>query len=110
MIDFNYVVIPLFDAPFYDQSVTLESQSYILEFQYIERTELYTLTIYSSDRTLILAGVAVTPSYPIIRDYAIPGLTGYFMLVPKAVENNEAYKSFPDKINEYYDFYYVVEE
>lgn len=106
---FDTVSIKLFDSPFYEQSVTLEDQSYILQFQYVERLQLYLLSIFTPDRVPVLRGLGLTPNYPMIQDYAIPGLTGYFIMLPVASENNEAYKLYPDKINEYYELHYVSE-
>lgn len=105
----NYVDIPIQDEVFYDLSISLEGVSYILEFTYNERIKLYTLSLYDSDKTPIVLGVALVPEYPILLDYAIPNLNGYFLLTRKPININiqEPYKTYPDQLAEYYYLVYT---
>jgi hypothetical protein len=103
----RYVIVPLYEDPFYSYAISLEGESYILEFQYNERAELYFLSIYTADREPVVLGVGVVPYYPITLDYILPGLSGYFWLEEKATYNSEPYKEYPDKIHEYYNAYYI---
>lgn len=104
-----YVDIPLQDDPFYDLSISLEGNSYILEFIYNERMQLYTFSLYDAERNPIVQGEALVPEYPMFLDYALENLTGYFFLTRKPTIISEPYKTYPDKINEYYWFMYVYE-
>lgn len=106
----RYVDLPLFDDPYYEYTVALEENSYIMEFLYNSRMELYTLKLKTEDDVTLFSGVAVVPLYPIGADYAIENLSGTFLLLPKS-ENilSEAYKEYPNKISQYYDLVYVYE-
>lgn len=104
-----YVDIPLDDSPFYDLSISLQGLSYILEFVYNERAQLYFMSVYDAEKNPIVLGVAVVPAYPILIDYAIPNLTGYFWLLKKATLESEPYKTYPDKLKQYYDFVYIYD-
>lgn len=103
----NYVDIPIIDEPFYDLSISLEGNSYIIQFTYVERMNLYTMSLFDSDNNPIVQGIAVVPEYPIMLDYAIPDLSGYFLLTKKATLLSEPYKTYPDKLTEYYWMMYV---
>lgn len=102
-----YVDVPLLDEPFYDLSISLEGNSYIIQFTYVERMNLYTMSLFDSDNNPIVQGIAVVPEYPIMLDYAIPDLSGYFLLTKKATLLSEPYKTYPDKLSEYYWMMYV---
>jgi hypothetical protein len=103
----EYVDIPIIDEPFYDLSIALEGNSYILEFTYNERMELYTLSLYDAERNPIVLGEAVVPEYPMFFDYAFENLTGYFFLTKKSTLISEPYKTFPDKLSQYYYMVYA---
>ncbi len=102
-----YVDIPIIQYPHYDLSISLEGNSYILEFKYVERMGLYTLSLYDAERNPIILGSAVVPEYPMFADYAIPNLSGYFLLTSKGNVGPEPYKLYPENINEYYYMVYV---
>ncbi len=106
----KYIDVPLFDYPFYDFSIALEGNSYVLSFLYNERSQLYFMSIFDSNNSPIVQGVAVVPEYPITLDYAIPNLSGYFLLTRKATNISEPYKTYPDKLSEYYWMVYVYNE
>lgn len=103
----NYVNIPLFADPFYSYSISLEGNSYILQFLYNERAELYYLSLFDVENNPLVQGEALVPNYPIFKDYAILALNGWFWLEEKADIITEPYKTYPDKLNEYYNMYYI---
>ncbi len=103
----QYVSVPLDESSYYGLSISLEGNSYNLDFIYNERSELYHLSLFDSDNNPIVVGAGLVPSYPIFLDYALNNLTGYFWLVNKGAINTEKYKEFPDKISEYYDLFYI---
>lgn len=105
----RYVSLVLSDEPFYEYSVSLEGNSYILQFLYNERAQLYFLSLFTAEREPVVLGEALVPSYPIFIDYALPALTGYFYLQENATIVSEPYKTFPDKISEYYTLFYMFE-
>ena len=103
----TYVDIPIIDYPFYDMSVSLEGNSYILEFIYVDRMKLYTISMYDSDKNPIVLGEALVPNYPIFQDYALENLTGAFYLIEKSTLQREAYKEFPENLSQYYYLVYA---
>lgn len=105
----KYVSLVLSEEPFYEYSVALEGNSYILQFVYNERAQSYFLSLFTAEREPIVMGEALVPSYPIFIDYALANLTGYFYLQENATIVSEPYKTYPDKISEYYTFFYMYE-
>lgn len=105
-----YVSLPLFDEPDYNYAVNLQGQSYILDFKYNERAQLYFLSVYTAENVPIILGVALVPTYPITKDNALFPLTGFFWMEEKAAILSEPYKVYPDKVNEYYNFFYTWSE
>ena len=103
-----YVDLLLDDtAPIYEYSVSLEGNSYIIEIVYNERSQLYFMSLYDADRNPIVLGAGLVPGYPIMYDYALPNLTGFFLLIQKGTLQAEPYKTFPDKLNQYYSLVYT---
>lgn len=103
----NYVSLNLFDEPFYEYAVALEGNSYVLQFIYNERAQLYNFNLYDAERNPIVLGEMLVPTYPLFADYVIPNLTGYFYLQEKATIISEPYKTYPDSLAQYYDFFYI---
>lgn len=106
----KYVEVPLYPDTFYTYSMSLEGTTYVLEFLYVEKLGLYLMSIFTSNREPLVRGVGVVPEYPIMGQYSVPGLSGFFLLINKAEEENEPYKRYPDKISEYYDMVYVYDD
>lgn len=105
----RYVEIPIINYPYYDLSVSLEEVSYIIEFKYVGRMNLYTMSLYDAERNPIIIGHALTPNYPILLDYAIPNMNGYFVLLDKGGKASEAYKDYPENIADYYYLFYIYD-
>lgn len=106
----KYVSLPLFADAAYEYSIALQGNSYNVGFIYNERMQLYTISLFDADSNPIVAGEALVPSYPIFLDYAIYPLTGYFYLKEKANILSEPYKTYPDRIDQYYWFYYIYND
>jgi len=105
-----YVDLLLDDSPIYEYSVSLEGNSYIIEIVYNERSQLYFMSLYDADRNPIVLGVGLVPGYPIMYDYALPNLTGFFLLIQKGELKAQPYKEFPDKLKQYYSLVYTYVE
>lgn len=106
----NYVILNLFDLPYYEYSVALEGESYILQFIYNETAENYVINLFDAERTPLILGEALVPSYPLFYDYSRTDLTGYFYLEQKATLQSEPYKEYPDKLSQYYNFFYIYSD
>lgn len=104
-----YVSLPLFDEYDYSYSLALEGVSYLVGMKFNERAQRWFLDLSTQDSTPVLQGVGVNPLYPIALDYTIGSLTGYFWLECIADINTEQYIQYPDKLRQYYRFYYIYE-
>ena len=104
------VDLPLFNEPDYIYQVSLEDNSYSLRFIYNEVMKLTTLSIYDVDRNPVCCGVGLVPNYPIILSYALPQLTGAFLMLSKASVPTEFYKLYPNKLATYYTLSYTRDE
>jgi hypothetical protein len=104
-----YVDLLLDDSPIYEYSVSLEGNSYIVEMTFNERSQLYFMSLYDADRNPIVLSAALVPGYPIMFDYALPNLTGFFLLIQKGTLESEPYKKFPDKLSQYYSLVYTFQ-
>ena len=105
-----YVDLLLDDSPIYEFSASLEGNSYIIEMIYNERSSLYFMSLYDADRNPIVLSAALVPGYPIMFDYALPNLTGFFLLIQKGTLESEPYKEFPDKLKQYYSLVYTFQQ
>lgn len=105
----HYVPLPLYADSDYDYAVNLQGQSYILNFTYNERSSLYFLSLYTADNVPLVTSIALVPTYPIMLDYALNTLTGFFWMEEKSNIISEPYKVYPDKINEYYNFFFIYQ-
>lgn len=103
----NHVTLPLFEDAFYTYPISLEGNSYILQFTFNERVQMYFFDLFTSDNVPIVLGEALVPNYPMFKDYALNDLSGFFWLEQKSELNVEPYKEFPDKLNEFYSFFYI---
>jgi hypothetical protein len=105
----SYVSLPLYSDANYKYTVSLEGNSYTLQFIYNERAKLYFLYLYDSEGKPLVQCEAVVPEYPILSNYNIKNLSGFFWLSNVANTNVQPYKTYPDKINQYYTFAYYYE-
>lgn len=110
MTTVNYVSLPLFPDPDYNYTVALEGNSYNIRITYNERTQLWFMALSDADSNLLLSSIGLVPNYTIMFDYVVSNLTGYFWVQEKANITAEAYKIYPDAIDQYYDFYYIYYE
>lgn len=106
----HYVTMSLFPEPFYTYTIAFQDNSYILEFVYNERARLYFINLYDAENNPIVLGEALVPNYPIFLDYALYPLTGFLWMEEKANIISEAYKAYPDSIDQYYNLFYIYSE
>lgn len=103
----HFLSMPLFSDPYYTYTIAFQGNSYILEFIYNERSQLYFINLYDADNNPIVLGEALVPNYPIFADYALFPLTGFIWMEEKANITGEPYKTYPDSIDQYYNLYYL---
>lgn len=105
----NYTDCPLYDLPYYSYPIILENNTFTLRFVYNELMKLYTLTILDDQDYVICSGIGVTPYHPLILDYDLRSLTGFFQLLPIGDSGTEYYKLYPTNLSKYYKLYYYSE-
>lgn len=105
----NYVTCPLYDLYTYQYPIVLEEDTFTLQFIYNDIMKLYTLSIFDAQGFSICSGIGLTPYHPIIADYDLRGLTGFFQMLPIGEQDVEYYKLYPEDISKYYKFYYYFE-
>lgn len=109
MVDY-FISLPLYEEPYFTYNFAAQGNSYNLEFVFNERVGLYYINLYDADNNPLVLGVALVPSYPIMKDYALSPLDGFFWMEEKSTIISEPYKQYPDKINEYYNLFYLYSE
>lgn len=72
-----------------------------------ERAESWFYSLYLADNTPLVLGERLVPNYPLISEYSIEGLSGYFLLLSKAETDSEKYITNTRQLSQYYDFYYT---
>lgn len=105
-----FIALPLYSDDDYNYAVNLQGNSYVLDFKYNSRAGLYFLSLLTAENIPLVQGVALVPTFPIMKDLALNTLTGYFWMEEKANIISEPYKVYPENINEYYNFYYIWSE
>lgn len=106
----KYVVIPLFGDADYSYRISLQGNSYNFRLYYNERAGLWFFDLRLDDGTPVVLGEGFIPTYPIMLEYALFPLTGYFWLEPIGTINTEKYKQFPFDLSQYYKAFYIFEE
>lgn len=106
----KYVNVPLFDDPYYGYSITLEGNSYNLEFLYNGRMGLYILSLLDAEGLNIVRGQALVPAYPLLKEYPIDNLSGFFWLEEISSITREAYKEYPRYLSKYYRMFYIYDD
>lgn len=101
-----YIALPLYPDPDYNYAVNLQGNSYVLDFKYNERAGLYFISLSTAENVPLVLGEALVPTYPIMKDYALNTLTGFFWMEEKANIISEPYKAYPDSIDQYYNLFY----
>ena len=107
MATYTRVDLPLYSDAFYSYQVSLEGQGYIVEIKYNERAETWYMSLFDQDNNPIVQGIALVPRFPILKDYVIPNITGFFWLAPIPSVKTEKYKENPEHLDQYYVLQYI---
>lgn len=54
---------------FFQQRVELEGVNYVLDFAWVARARVWSLSVYTDDGILALAGIAITTNRPLFRRF-----------------------------------------
>lgn len=103
----RYVVMPLFEDEFYSYSISLENQSYIVKIYYNRREERWYMDIYYPDEVAVVLGVALVQEYPLLVNYNIEGMNGFFWLEENPDIGTNKIDQYPRHLHKYYRFFYI---
>tara|TARA_R110000744_G_C19371770_1_gene563166 strand:+ start:36674 stop:37000 length:327 start_codon:yes stop_codon:yes gene_type:complete len=106
----KFISLPLYSDYFYSYNVSLEGVSYNIKFKYNTRSQQWSFDLYSRDNTPVILGIVLVPNYPIMFDYEIDNLTGYFWLTEIPSISDNKIEQYPEALNKYYRLYYTYEE
>lgn len=100
--------LPLFNDTYYSYNVSLEGNSYTLEFLFLERMSSWLLSLLDSEGNYLVRNQRLTPNTLLFAEYRIQNLTGGFYFTPKSNQdsaNASANIRFPaDSYNLFYLF------
>jgi hypothetical protein len=102
-IEFLY----LENNPFYSYTTTLNRVAYNVSFRFSTRGQCWFMDIKSNNNTPIVSSVKLVANYPMIENYALPELTGYFLLIPNLEGNEDKLYTNPEKIADFFQLAYV---
>jgi len=103
------VKLPLYEGLFYNYTTSLEQDTFYLEFQYVKRIKDWLFTLKSANRTTLVRGQRLTPNTLLFADYQLPGLSGFFLLIPKSGEDPVKFEDRRERLSEYFNFYYYYD-
>lgn len=106
MTTYSYVDLPLYSDYFYSYTVALEDNSYVVEVVYNQYATVWYMSLYTEDQEPIVQGIALVPEYPILADYVIPNLSGFFWLYPIPTMPSDKYAESPEALAQYFTLKY----
>jgi hypothetical protein len=106
------VELPLFAEPSYQYNASIENKSRVFKFNWNDRLCAWHMDIANDDGTVIVEGIRLVPSYPMLMDYQLDkfDMTGYFVLMQQNLaqlgSENKLITDIPDR----YTLFYIFEQ
>lgn len=100
--------LPLYPDPSYFYEVSLQGRTYRLEFNFIERTQSWTMNIFNSDGEALLTGKRVVTRYPMTIHHNLP-FSGVFYFEPVGVLENYTLEE-KIRLDKYFNLYFIYDE
>lgn len=102
------LIIPFRDLPAFRETVVLDGETFILDFQYNTRAEFWTMSLFSRDAAPLLTGVKVVLSYELIQRYGTRSLPAGQVVAIDITDILERIKR--DDLPESVELVYVTED
>lgn len=104
--------LPLYSDASYQYNAAIENQSRAFKFSWNDRSCAWHLDIANEDGTVVVQGLRLVPSYPMLIDYQLDkfGITGYFLLMQENTGQNGSQNLLITDIPERYRLYYIYEQ
>lgn len=105
-----FEAIPLFNEYLYSMNIALNKSSYTLTFRFSQREYCWYLDVYTRDKVPLVLSTKLVPYFPLVKDFDIPELGGYFMLFPIVESNVDKLTSDPQHIADYFQLFFTYEK
>lgn len=108
----NIVQLPLHADYYFEYSIPLEDDNFILTFLWQERSSAWYLDIRKDDLTPVVLGIKLVPYYPILADYQLKdfGLNGYFALEDSGQYISDSLNTTAEALYKNYNLFYIYPE
>lgn len=106
------VELPLYSDPSYQYNAAVENKSRVFKFNWNDRSCSWHMDISNDDGTVIVQGIKLVPSYPMLLDYPLYKyeMTGYFVLMQQNVAQNGSENKLITDIPDRYTLFYIFEQ
>lgn len=105
----DYVDLYLIKNFYYTYKQSLDKVEYIFTLRYSSREQCWYMDLQAADTTPLVMSTKLVPEYPMLDDFVIPGLDGFFWLSPNNSENMDLYYTQPESIPEFFTLRYFYE-
>lgn len=95
--------------PYYSYSTILNKVSYNIVIRYSTRDSNWYLDLFSADNEPLVLATRLVPNYPLLADFIVPTLSGYFLLFPTEEVNISKLITEPENIADYFELVYVYD-
>lgn len=99
----------LSSTPYYSFKTSLNNIQYRIVIRYQTRDTSWYMDLYSADNTPIIVSVKLVPDYPLLKDFILDSLTGFFWLSADVPANKEKFRTDPENIADFFTFRYFYE-
>ena len=94
---------------YYSYVDTIQQVAYIFTFRYSTRETCWYLDIHTTDNIPVILSTKLIAQYPILEDFNLNGITGFFWLYPNVQENIDKLETEPKYIADYFTLLYFYE-
>lgn len=105
----NAQQIFLSNDPYYTYTDTLEQTAFNFTFRFSLRERCWYMDIYTVDNIPVILATKLVPQYPILQDFRLPEISGYFWLYPTVNINLHKIETDPEYIADYFTLLYFYE-
>lgn len=109
MATYSQVALPLYTDYYFSYVVSLEGNTFTLDFKYNSWSKKWFLSIADQDGNSLIESLALLPEYPVGKNNIITGLTGFFWLSPIPSVTTDKYTEDPEDIAQYYTLSYIYD-
>lgn len=102
--------LPLFNDTYYSYPISLEGNTYVLDFLFLERINDWTLSLKDSEQNPLVLGQRMTPDTELFFSYQVEGLSGYFLFTPISVIKPSEVSDNIQRPKDFYNLFYIYDD